>query len=661
VADAHSVGVLHRDLKPANIVVAPVPDAGWSTAVVDFGSAALLEPERLAALSITNAGLAEPEPGAGDSRTTALYLAPEQHGGAAATVASDIFALGVMLYQLATGDLSRPLAAGWERDIADPLLREDIAAAAAGDPQHRMASAADLAQRLRSLEVRRLARAEAETGAERRAALEAAVAQARARRPWIALAGVALALGAGASSALFVQARHERDEARRQTQIAEQINGFLARDLLARSSPFKSGKPDESLVAAVKQAAPQIDVRFNNEPRVGAQLHQTIARALDKRSDWQTARLEYARAAALWRAAEGAGSVDAHVVRLQLAMMEARSYEAGSLERARTLVAAETQALAGLRRPPAELTVWLASARGMTALIGNDAKGAAEQFALAVRGADAHPGLFDAGSRLTFQQRLAFANIRLGEGAKAAALFQRLAKEYSALEGPASADVLMVRMNLAQALMIQGRHAEAVDVADAVYPTMLEVLGPEHEMTLQLLSTRAQSEGALERWNAAIADTDRVHAAAVRKQGESSFFSLASLTDGATAKCRSGRPAEALVELARAQAHAHEAFPASGLEGAVRYAWAACLLAQGRVDDAERRLAGIRRAAVAQLAGDPDWGANLDLAQAQIAYARHDLPAARAALAAAAPAFAKPTAEPYQVRAFRKLAAELAS
>ena len=51
----------------------------------------------------------------------------------------------------------RPLAAGWERDVADELLRQDIAAAIDGNPDRRLASARELAQRLRTLESRRTA------------------------------------------------------------------------------------------------------------------------------------------------------------------------------------------------------------------------------------------------------------------------------------------------------------------------------------------------------------------------------------------------------------------------------------------------------------------------------------------------------------------------
>lgn len=54
-----------------------------------------------------------------------------------------------MLYQLAVGDFRRPLVPGWEREVPDELLREDIIAATDGDPAHRLASVGVLADRLR--------------------------------------------------------------------------------------------------------------------------------------------------------------------------------------------------------------------------------------------------------------------------------------------------------------------------------------------------------------------------------------------------------------------------------------------------------------------------------------------------------------------------------
>ena len=139
---AHGVGVLHKDIKPANILVRPRRDGGWQACLTDFGSSRLLQPGRLAELGITGLGLTVTRPDAGSSGGTPLYLAPELVAGQPPTVRSDLYALGVLLYQLLVGDLRRPMAPGWERDIDDPLLVEDISRATDGDPARRLGSVA---------------------------------------------------------------------------------------------------------------------------------------------------------------------------------------------------------------------------------------------------------------------------------------------------------------------------------------------------------------------------------------------------------------------------------------------------------------------------------------------------------------------------------------
>jgi hypothetical protein len=129
----------------------------------------------------------------------------------------------------------------------------------------------------------------------------------------------------------------------------------------------------------------------------------------------------------------------------------------------------------------------------MVALIDNNAKSAAENFQAAVGAADALP-MFDESARLTFKQRLGFSYVRLGEGAKAEQLFRELIAAFTRVTGPESPNVLRVRLNLAQAYMIQNKHREAVQEANAIYPEFVMRPGLEHELTIQLLTTRAQSE-----------------------------------------------------------------------------------------------------------------------------------------------------------------------
>lgn len=193
VAAAHDAGVLHKDLKPANILLKTQADGSWQIKVADFGSASLVEPARLRALGITNLGLTQTGGPQSPSLTgTLMYLAPEVLSGQGPKATADVYSLGVMLYQIVVGDFRRPLAPGWEADIEDPLLREDIAAAACGDPARRLKTAAELAERLTKLDRRRADREQLAEAARLQQIAERRRAQARARIPWVLLAAVLL-------------------------------------------------------------------------------------------------------------------------------------------------------------------------------------------------------------------------------------------------------------------------------------------------------------------------------------------------------------------------------------------------------------------------------------------------------------------------------------
>jgi serine/threonine protein kinase/DNA-binding winged helix-turn-helix (wHTH) protein len=660
VAAAHDIGVLHKDLKPANILIVSGANGGSQIKIADFGSASLFDPSRLHALGITNLGFTHTASLETRSLTgTLMYLAPEVLAGQSPSASADVYALGVMLYQLTIGDFRNPLAPGWEADIADPLLREDIADAACGDPAKRLNSAADLVERLLTLEQRRIRRDELEAAKLRAQIAERQLAEARARRPWVVLAVVALALGLGFSLVLYRRATRERDNANRQTAIASSINRFLSDDLLGRSNPFLSGKSSESLMDAIKQASPNIDRKFKDEPLVAARLHQTIARALDNRTDYPDARQEYDHAAILFKQVDGDLSQDAIIVQLQRTTLEARSYESGSLPLAKSILGQQEALIARLSHLRPELPVWLSSARGMVALIDNNAKSAAENFQAAADRAESLPE-FDESARLTFKQRLGFSYIRLGEGAKAEQTFRELIAAFTRVAGPDSPHVLRVRLNLAQAFMIEKKYEEAIKEASAVYPEFVSRLGAEHELTMQLLATRAQSEGSIELWDDAIRDDLVIYDLAVRKQGPGSFFAVATLTDAGLAQCRAGHDREGESNARKAYEASSKAFGGrAGLTGATAYTLASCLVGSGKLDEATALLRQIDVRPVTQLTGDPDWGAGVTLAQAEIAYRRGDYETARGYVQTVTPVFTRKDAEPYQKRALDSLRAAL--
>src|SRR5690606_20558852 len=145
----------------------------------------LLQPGRLAELGITGLGLTVTRPDAGSSGGTPLYLAPELVAGEPPTVRSDLYAIGVLLYQLLVGDLRRPMAPGWERDIDDPLLVDDISRATDGDPARRLGSVAELVERLSSLPRRREDAQRRSLAARQAQDAQRALERTHARRPWI--------------------------------------------------------------------------------------------------------------------------------------------------------------------------------------------------------------------------------------------------------------------------------------------------------------------------------------------------------------------------------------------------------------------------------------------------------------------------------------------
>jgi ATP/maltotriose-dependent transcriptional regulator MalT len=177
---------------------------------------------------------------------------------------------------------------------------------------------------------------------------------------------------------------------------------------------------------------------------------------------------------------------------------------------------------------------------------------------------------------------------------------------------------------------------------------------------MQVLTTRAQSEGSLGLWNEAIQDDLRIHDLAVRKQGPASFFAIAALSDAAVAQCRARRLAEGESNARKAYEASTRAFGSrAGLTGGTAHTLAGCLIELNRLDEAERLLDNIDADAVGQLVGSKDWSANVKLSKAEIAFRRHDYDLARKYLAAATPGISQPDVEPYQKAALSKLTTAL--
>jgi serine/threonine-protein kinase len=290
VAHAHAHLVVHRDLKPSNILV----DAGAQVRLLDFGIAKLLEGDAAGATQLTElAGAA----------LTPDFASPEQIRGDPITMASDVYSLGVVLYEMLTG--SRPFK--FERSTAGAVA-EALAAREAPAASHH-ASDKLLQKALRGDIDTILAKALKKDPALRYATVESFAADVQryldgqpvlarpdsaayrlrkfVARNQLGVAGSLITLlailgGAGAAVWQAHRAQAQALRAEAEAQRAKQVQDFVAGLFRATGGDDTSNVDLGQTPAQVllERGVKQIDTAFAGRPDMQAQLTGVIATAL---------------------------------------------------------------------------------------------------------------------------------------------------------------------------------------------------------------------------------------------------------------------------------------------------------------------------------------------------------------------------------------------
>lgn len=549
VAAAHAVGVLHKDIKPANVLISSEGDR-LRVRLTDFGSSHLLESDRLQQFGITRWGMTVEDGVRVEDSTsgTPLYLAPELFTGHAPTVRSDVYALGVLLYQLLTGRLGQPMAPGWEAEISDELLREDLKLATDGNPHRRMVSAADFADRLRRLEERRESQTLQDQAKAAQQRDREALARAQARRPFVAALVLVLMLGGIAAVVLQQAAVQARNAARSELQRAQALTRFLTDDLIGRANPMTSAQgPDTPVREVLLAARDTVSSRFGAQPEAEVAVRESLASLFSALNLFAEAEGE-ARQAVTLATQAGLGAAPLGL-QARAVLAQALSRMGRRDEAQQQLTQLEQLTAAAGREADPEAMARLARVRS-TLLVGRGDFAAAVgtlQQAIEWQG----PGSFsDTAQRDALRLDLIFALSMTGQKPQAQAEGARLMAE--AQTRAQGGDLLRALTQLALVRAQGEDHAAAERLLLAAQPVIVARLGDQHSRHISLLNELHGVAFRRGDWPRAMAYAEQVHTRAHAKFGQAHAITQVTLLNWARALNESGQPALALDKARRA-------------------------------------------------------------------------------------------------------------